>query len=86
MDELINKQSVMDCFKKWRPYMATKLWDFEQELSAIPSVKSQEKTGHWIQENSVLRCSICDVGVARYDKYSYCPNCGAKMVKAESEE
>lgn len=32
--------------------------------------------GHWVKENSVLRCSICDFGVARYDKYNYCPNCG----------
>ena len=42
------RQAVMDCFKKWQPYMATRLWDFEQELSKLPPVNPQEpKTGHW---------------------------------------
>lgn len=51
-----------------------------------PSVNPQPKIGHWIKENSVLRCSICDVGVARYNKYPYCPNCGAKMVEEQKSE
>ena len=41
-DDLISRQAVMDCFKKWQPYMATRIWDFEQELSALPSVNPQE--------------------------------------------
>jgi len=41
-DDVISRQAVMDCFKKWQPYMATRLWNFEQELSALPSVKPQE--------------------------------------------
>ena len=41
-DDLIRRQAVMYCFKKWQPYMATRLWDFEQELSALPSVNQQE--------------------------------------------
>ena len=41
--DLISRQAVMDCFKKWKPYMATRLWDFEQELSKLPSVVISSK-------------------------------------------
>lgn len=56
---------------------------FADKIRALPPVTPQQQTGYWTQENSVLRCSICDVGVARYNKYPYCPNCGAKMVKSQ---
>lgn len=36
--EYISRQAVMDCYKKWQPYMATKLHEFEKELSELPSV------------------------------------------------
>ena len=39
--DLISRQAVMDCFKKWQPYMATRLFEFEMELSALPSVTPQ---------------------------------------------
>ena len=38
MDELISRQAVIDCYKKWQPYMSTKLLNFEKELYCIPSV------------------------------------------------
>ena len=37
-DDVVSRQAVMDCFKKWQPYMATRIWSFEQELSNLPSV------------------------------------------------
>lgn len=36
--EYISRQAVMDCYKKWQPYMATRLHEFEKELSELPSV------------------------------------------------
>ena len=45
MSDSIDRQAVMECFKKWRPYMATRLCEFEKELTAIPSV---ENKGEWI--------------------------------------
>lgn len=42
--DCISRQAAMDCFKKWQPYMSTRLWDFEQELSKLPSVKQESKT------------------------------------------
>ena len=41
MSDLISRQAVMECFKKWRPYMATRLCEFEKELTAISSVESK---------------------------------------------
>lgn len=46
-EDAISRQAVMDCFKKWQPYMATRILDFEKELSTLPSA-STEKTGRWI--------------------------------------
>ena len=83
--DAISRQEVMDCFKKWQPYMATRLWDFEQELSALPTVTPQQRTGRWIEyvepddaEPLVLwRCDNCDTVERR--KTLYCPQCGCRM-------
>ena len=37
-EDCISRESVMKCFKKWQPYMATRLLDYEQELKELPSV------------------------------------------------
>lgn len=41
----ISRDAVMKCFKKWQPYMATRLLGYEQELKELPSVTPQPK---WI--------------------------------------
>lgn len=94
--DLISRQAVMDCFKKWQPYMATRLRDFEQELSNLPSVK-QERTGHWIYDeersdwlDTTYHCSCCKRTIVipyesqkdLHNDYPYC-HCGAKMVEQE---
>jgi len=38
MNDLISRQAVIDCFKKWQPYMATRLHEFENELSELPTI------------------------------------------------
>jgi hypothetical protein len=43
--DAISRQAVMDYFRKWQPYMATRLWDYEQELKDLPSVTPQPR---WI--------------------------------------
>lgn len=40
-EDCISREDVMKCFKKWQPYMATRLWDYEQELKELPSVTPQ---------------------------------------------
>jgi len=37
-EDCISREAVMECFKKWQPYMATRLWDYELELKDLPSV------------------------------------------------
>ena len=79
-EDAISRQAVMDCFKKWQPYMATRLWDFEKELSTLPSV-STEKTGHWEKLSVGYGCSECSLCTNKHgiEFYRYCPNCGARM-------
>ena len=86
-EDVISREAVLDCFKKWQPYMATRLLDFEKELSELPPVTPQPKIGHWIVDVdrwgdivttvNGYRCSECDTFDT--DKDTYCPNCGAKM-------
>ena len=86
----ISRQAVINCFKKWQPYMATRLHEFEKELSELPSVaipSAEPKTGHWITDVDKwgdivttvngYRCDKCNA--FNSDKDNYCPNCGAKM-------
>lgn len=83
--DAISRQAVMDYFRKWQPYMATRLWDFEQELSELPSVSPQQRTGRWIAvENDEMKiagyyCSECDLPMETENQTRFCPNCGAKM-------
>lgn len=69
--------------------------DLMQELSKLPSVTSQPKTGHWIidiKDEDYCICSECkhrfDVDHLKFswDIYAFpphCPNCGAKMTESE---
>lgn len=85
--DAVSRQAVMNCFKKWQPYMATRLHEFEKELFELPSVKSQEPTGHWIDDTSlgyhVSICSKCNWrghgDTCLIYRPKYCPNCGARM-------
>lgn len=50
--DAISRQAVMDCFKKYQPYMATRLFDFEKELSDLPSVTPQPKKTQMLDESN----------------------------------
>ena len=45
-EDAISRDAVMKCFKKWQPYMATRILGYEQELSQLPSVTPQQT--RWI--------------------------------------
>ena len=85
MNDLISRQAVIDCFKKWQPYMATRLHEFENELSELPSVAIPNKTGRWIwQTEDIYQCSECheDIHVKEVmnkPQYICCPICGCPM-------
>jgi hypothetical protein len=63
-------------------------------VDKIPSVKLQEKTGHWIDEQDlgyhVSICSNCNWrghgDTHLIFKTNYCPNCGARMFESQERE
>ena len=65
---------------------------YETALNEIESIKP--KCGHWMieptEEPEYCKCSECGyvnliVEVFSLDGYHYCPNCGAKMERGDSE-
>jgi len=63
--------------------------EYQTQLSLLPSVTPQPKTGHWRRElirnekggciGAKMICSECG-NDNKHDEYmTYCPNCGAKM-------
>lgn len=80
-EDCISRQAVMNCFKKWQPYMATRLFGFEKELSSLPPVIPQPKIGHWIDTGSSQECSECGEMQYGYDNFRfYCANCGCRII------
>jgi hypothetical protein len=83
-DELISRQAVLnEAFE-----VDTKEWGRIEvvgvdAIDALPSVKPQERTGHWItlkdEYGNVHEavCSKCDFNGNH--KWAFCPNCGANM-------
>ena len=61
-------------------------------LFELPSVKPQEKTGHWIwQTEDKYQCSCCGEvirvkEVMNKPQYIVCPMCDAKMVEPQESE
>lgn len=89
-EDSISRQAVMNCFKKWQPYMATRLFGFEKELSSLPPVTPQPKIGHWQKISAdkysehvayYFRCSECGKDII--GEHNYCPNCGCRMEGSE---
>lgn len=57
-------------------------------VSDLPSVTPQPKMGKWIYTgdyltDGMLKCSECGFEHDVSERFSYCPNCGAKMQEVE---
>ena len=73
MDDLISRQAVIDCYKKWQPYMSTKLLNFEKELYCIPSVTpsyNSIKTALKPSEDCISRQDAIDATCAECSAYN----------------
>jgi rubrerythrin len=62
-----------------------------QDILDLPSVTPKEKTGKWIYTgdyitDGMLKCSSCGYEHDVADRFLYCPNCGAKMIKPQESE
>ena len=74
-DKVANKE---DAFADGVPY------EWAYALTAVdmqPTVDAVEVVhGRWEEPYLLyLVCSECGTGYVKYEKYNYCPNCGAKM-------
>ena len=88
-EDAISRQAVLDLLED-----TNNGWIIN-EVSQLPSVKPQEKTGHWQHYEGMLICSEC--GTEFYDDImeycgddvpKCCPDCGCRMVEPQerSEE
>lgn len=82
-EDAISRQVVLDIQAKYAKHMgATKFWQMRDDIKTLPSVKPQERTGHWIEKDYlrsgiVYSCSKC--GSFVHEKTNFCPDCGANM-------
>lgn len=93
-DDVVSREDAEQMFRNIRSHLKPQdyksaeefntrdlmLLNAEQMIHALPSVRPQEQTGHWIFDEILDRhyyCSECmSMGV---DYWDYCPNCGARM-------
>lgn len=93
MDDLISRQAVLEnAFAIYTHECGLVEVVGVATIKDLPSVKPQERTGHWINAqvgklfpSNDFKCSECGnildfngVNCGRGDA-NYCPNCGAKM-------
>lgn len=84
MDELIQRQAVLaEIFKKPAWHNSDGSYYHADDIrDAVNSVKSQERTGHWIiMGGRYIKCSKCRhiTKTESPDIYNFCMVCGTKM-------
>ena len=95
-EDAISRQEVIDEIEFFQ--INPQHFDFVSlidNIKDLPSVRPQEKTGHWIEVIDEIdslgnktwhhKCSICGNEDSGWGNYKYCPQCGAKMQEAEIE-
>lgn len=90
-EDCVSRQAVNDLYDRYHPRLATHVYEFGEELKALPSVTPKREQGEWIQKTCdygvYFRCSKCKSLAPNYDcdykegaiTTKYCPNCGAEM-------
>ena len=88
-DDLISRQVVLDAIRRislGQTDVVKVSMMTEEYVKALPPVKQEPKTGHWIfknfdRETGLSNCDWCsECGKPSAQVYkTYCGNCGAKM-------
>ena len=81
-NDLISRQAVIDLYEKYHPYLATKVYEFGQELRKLPSVsqavvKDSQGSG-WIPVSK--RLPETDDSVLLFYESHYCKYVGNNIV------
>lgn len=86
-DDAISRQAVLEIQAKYAEHMgATKYWQMRDDIRALPPVRPQEQTGHWIKsKDGYMRCDQCGSRGSAI-KARFCHHCGAKMVEPQESE
>ena len=101
-ESVVSKQvviDIVDSYSESQSNVEDVTQDIISDIMVLPSVNLQEpKTGHWIAQDihnchTDFKCSECGYihsfmhiyGEPTAD-YTYCPNCGAKMVEPQESE
>ena len=94
-EDTISRQAVCNIVDAIRDCISVEgYWAILERLKKLPPVNPQPKTAHWeykiVRGEKVPCCSRCGLDNGTYDKFNFCPECGAKMLEistgSESEE
>ena len=58
----------------------------KEQVQSLPPVTPTRPKGHWLYSDDLYEtyiCSECNYDSEDYDKYKFCPNCGADMREGE---
>lgn len=96
-EDCISRQAAVDAINTLHEKPNAWLDSAVDAVMALPSVTPQQKIGQWIADfhgfppEPTTVCSECGfdrdfyIRPRGFDKLKFCPNCGAKIHKAESE-
>lgn len=89
--DCISRQAILDAIDRIYPNALYNRAAYAELCNVVvnsPSVKTQQKTGHWITTRTFMHdgeyyCDRCKCDAPNNEKWDYCPNCGAKMQGVE---
>ena len=85
-EDCISRQAVLNLINADWKYEG-----LEEDVSSLPPVNPQPRTGHWIYTgdyitDGMLKCSECGFEHDVSERFAYCPNCGARMIEPQESE
>lgn len=74
MDDLISRQTVIELYKKYQPYMAVKVIEFGKALEQLPPAQPEQESFEW--------CHDCK----EYDQEAHCCHRWTKAIRKTVDE